>query len=418
MTYENIKFSKPHIAYKDGYFYMMDDTYGIFYERLPDGSVSYSYPVANTFTTVKSLQYTSDYFWTLHDIDSGVSLKKWSIDNYILKLQDSFDFVDGFYPITASGFTHVIDCDAFAIDNYETSLSYTTISGSNSLYLDDYYSSVVSGTIIRLGPNSLAEWEEVTVTGTLGNELLLSSGTLYDYAVGDDAAFYNNIWFFNNRYGDDTNVGAVYTFNAHTYDYIDVETHVLYSNVTALTFFITQSAFDSISPCLVYVRGSNLYFVDTRDFSKYVYMLIDNQRVNGDIITVYGLACSGDTVYRLQNRSNYFGVDYVWSTYNYQVSVIRSFIDAITLSAYPLIVPANGYNTLTLTAVVTDQYGDGVYNKTVYFEDTDTDTDGGYVTRNPVTTDLFYGTGEAKSYYRSGVSPKTVTITATATQYD
>jgi hypothetical protein len=65
--------------------------------------------------------------------------------------------------------------------------------------------------------------------------------------------------------------------------------------------------------------------------------------------------------------------------------------------------------------LVDDQYGDGVYNKPVFFVD---DDDVGFMTINPAYTDYFFGTGEAISYYKAGVEVRTVNIEGTATQYD
>ena len=97
------------------------------------------------------------------------------------------------------------------------------------------------------------------------------------------------------------------------------------------------------------------------------------------------------------------------------MSPIRTFVDSISVSAYPIILPANARNITTITALVTDQYGEGPVNKPVFFTDTDAV---GFVTINPAYTDVFFGTGEALSYYRAGVTVQLVTIEGTTTQYD
>jgi len=146
-------------------------------------------------------------------------------------------------------------------------------------------------------------------------------------------------------------------------------------------------------------------------------MVIDNVRSNGTtVIPVYDLAIQGNTLYRLQDEATYYGVDNDWGVqYNYVVSPIRRFINAISVGAYPVILPANGYNYIEVTSLVTDQYGDGTTNTPVFFTDTDSV---GYVTINPAYTESFYGTGEAITYYRAGVTVQTVTIEGTATQFD
>jgi hypothetical protein len=57
-----------------------------------------------------------------------------------------------------------------------------------------------------------------------------------------------------------------------------------------------------------------------------------------------------------------------------------------------------------------------VIYKPVYFTDDDSI---GYITINPVYTDIFFGTGRTNpTYYKSGIVPATVTIEGTATQDD
>ena len=145
-------------------------------------------------------------------------------------------------------------------------------------------------------------------------------------------------------------------------------------------------------------------------------MNMDNERVNQSTIPIYDLAISGDTVYRLQNEATYYGSDNNWgSLYNYQVSVVRPFIDAITVTAFPLILPANARNITQVTATVLDQYGNGAKYKPVFFTDSD---DVGYILINPAYTDYFFGTGQAKTAYRAGVKKHKVNIEGTVTQYD
>jgi hypothetical protein len=68
---------------------------------------------------------------------------------------------------------------------------------------------------------------------------------------------------------------------------------------------------------------------------------------------------------------------------------------------------------IKITTVVEDQYSKGLLNTNVYYTDSDSDEYGGYLTINPSYTDPFFNTGVTLTYYRAGVSAKTVTITAT-----
>jgi hypothetical protein len=90
-------------------------------------------------------------------------------------------------------------------------------------------------------------------------------------------------------------------------------------------------------------------------------------------------------------------------------------VDTINVSAYPVILPANAVNISKITAIVNDQYGDGVRDKPVYFTDDDAV---GFITIDPAFTDNFFGTGAAVTYYKAGTAVRLVTIEGTATQFD
>jgi hypothetical protein len=145
-------------------------------------------------------------------------------------------------------------------------------------------------------------------------------------------------------------------------------------------------------------------------------MAIDNIKIDGiTIIPIYSLSVDGNNIYRLQLDANYFGANYTWATYNYVLSTIRRFITTISVSSYPTILPNNGTNVSTITALINDQYGDGAVFKPVFFTDTDPV---GFITINPAYTDPVFATGQAVTYYKAGITPATVTIEGTVTQYD
>jgi hypothetical protein len=190
-----------------------------------------------------------------------------------------------------------------------------------------------------------------------------------------------------------------------------------YDNITACTFARINNVFSSNVDALIYVKSTNLKFVNVDTLANYGIMTMDNLRINGStIIPIYDLAISGETIYRLQDEATYYGTDNDWGTlYNYQTSPVRHFINSITVTAFPLILPANAKNVTQVTAAVFDQYGNGSEYKPVFF----TDDDGvGYILTNPAYTDYFFGTGQAKTAYRAGVDIHTVNIEGTVTQYD
>ena len=165
---------------------------------------------------------------------------------------------------------------------------------------------------------------------------------------------------------------------------------------------------------LAFYSGYLRYPVDSSIY--YGTMAMDNVRNNqSTIITVYDIDIDGDNLYRLQMEASYYGTDYTWATYNYQISPIRSFIDFISVDASTHILPATGRNTAVITSIVFDQYGQGVVNRPVSFTDDDPI---GFVTSKTVYTDIFYNTGRADTGYTSGTALRVVEIEATVTQVD
>lgn len=180
----------------------------------------------------------------------------------------------------------------------------------------------------------------------------------------------------------------------------------LHSNLTT----VSGAYFDDLVFSLGWVR----YPVLTTSY--YGTMSMDNVRKNqSTIITIYDIDIDGDNLYRLQGEATYYGTDYTWTTYNYQISPIRSFIDFITVDAVSHILPATGRNTTVVTSITLDQYGQGVVNRPVTFADDDPI---GFVTTKKVNTDIFYNTGRANTGYTSGTALRVVTIDASVTQED
>jgi hypothetical protein len=227
--------------------------------------------------------------------------------------------------------------------------------------------------------------------------------------------FYNNLWFFN-QYNEWDTVGALYKFDAHTGIYITHYADAEYKDVTASTFANTVIGGTTHYDALIYQKGTNLKFVNVDNMQNYEVMTMDNLEDNDStVIPVWDLAVDGSTIYRLQTKATYYGTTYDWSTNNYVVSVSSPFLDSITVTAIPVIIPANGYNYIEIKAIVLDQFSNGVIYQPVLFTD---DDDNGFLTSNPAYTDLFFGTGEAITSYRAGTEVRTVNIEGTATQYD
>jgi len=390
--YENINFKKPNMTYVDGYFYMVVEDDDLLVQKLDDGGTAFSYPLGALLTDiVTSLEHDGVNFWSMHDIAGGVSIKRWQIESNIAELKDTFDFTPNF------------DSEAFTVEHYHDTLASGVTTSGTTIYLNKYTSVVASGTILTLGPNSSDQYEEVNVSTVSGSDIILVSGTQNSYDSGDNVNFYKHLWVFNNY-----SAGTLHKINAYTGSSITTYSGAEYDNITACTF---------TKALLVYVKSTNLKFLNVGTMNLSEVMTIDNLRANQVTeIKVYDLVIVGNNIYRLQDESTYYETDYDWgSLYNYVLSTTRRFVDTVSISAYPVILPANSVNVTEITMLVDDQYGDGIYNKPVFFVD---DDDVGFITINPAYTDYFFGTGEAISYYKAGVTPRTVNIEGTATQYN
>ena len=387
------------MTFVDGYFYMMSDDGDVLVQKLDDGGTAFSYPLSTLLTdTVTSLEHDGINFWSMHDIIDGVSIERWQIENNISELKDTFDFTPNF------------DSDAFTVEHYHTTLASGVTTSGTVLYLDNYTNLVNGGVVLTLGPNSYDQYEEVNISTVSGSSITLVSGTQNSYGAGDGVNFYNNLWIFNNY-----SVGTLHKINAYTGSAVTTYSGAEYDSITACTF--TRVRVTSDVDTLVYVKSTNLKFLNTNDMNLYGVMTIDNLNANQVTeIIVYDLAVSSDNIYRLQNEATYYETDYSWGAlYNYVLSTSRRFVDTVSISAYPTILPANSVNVTEVTMLVDDQYGDGVYNKPVFFVDDDA---AGFMTISPAYTDYFFGTGEAISYYKAGITPRTVNIEGTSTQFN
>ena len=403
MSYENVNFRKSNMTVIGGYFYMFDEQWDALVEKLDDGTTSFTYPLGIPISdTVKSLEYDGVNFWSLEDPSGdGIVIRRWKIENSICGLKDTFNLSPGY------------SSEAFTVEHYHTSLSTTVSGGADVIQVGNYYDTVISGGVtLTFGPNDSDQYEDVVVNSVSGTNITLTSGTQYSYDVGDEVNFYLYLWVFNSNGG-----GSLCKIDARTGNLLNQYNDGEYDNITACTFDRINDVFDSNVDALIYVKSTNLKFVNVGTLANYGVMIMDNIRTDQmTVIPIYDLAISGKTIYRLQDEATYYGVDNTgWSTYNYQVSTIRPFVDSITVTAYPLILPANAKNVTEVTAAVFDQYGNGASNKPVYFADNDSI---GYIITNPVYTDYFFGTGKAITAYRAGVAVHTVNIEGTVTQYD
>lgn len=416
MAYENIRLRKPNFAVVNGYFWMIDDDTDSLVVKTDDGTLAYSYPLDTTIDgSVRCLEFDGRNIWTLRAITTEqMVIDRWYINNYVCTLRNSFNLVP-------SG-SHKFDAEAFTVEHYHTTFGDDEAVGQSVLSVIDG-SKMESGYTVVLGPNSLGQLEEKSVSSASTGSLQINGTTSYAYLAGDPISFYKRLWLFNNYDGIDDTTGALYALDAYTGSIITKYSGGTYRDIGASTFFdVPRYVFDkSVGPSntekydsLAYVKGTSLLFLNPDDLANsYGSMTMDN--IEGDQATnikIYDITMEGTNVYRLQLSATYYGDtgEFDDDTFNYQLSSLNSFITSISLRAEPAILPANGVNPATVTAIVKDQFNLPVQARQVTF--TDDDPNGDIVT-DVVNTN---SNGVAQTTYVAGTSAREVRITATAQQ--
>lgn len=417
MAFENIRLRKPNLVMVDGYFWMIDEDTDSLIVKTDDGTMAYSYPLDTTIgLPVTSLEYDGRNIWTMQTTNvDEVTIRRWYLDNYVCVLRNTFVFVPGL--------AHKYNAKCFTVEHYHTMFNADEEDGQSILSVQDG-SKMESGYVIVLGPNHLGQIEECTVSSASEGSVQINGATMYVYRAGAPVSFYKRIWLFNNYDGLNFSTGALYCIDAYTGSMITKYSGGAYKDIRACTFFdVPRYVFNrnvprsSIYPkynSICFIKGTNLLFLNPDDLTNsFGSMTMDNiefdQATN---IIVYDIAIEGTNIYRLQLKATYYGQTTLFtdSTYNYQLSTLNSFITSISLKTDPAILPANGVNPSTVTAIVKDQFNLPIQQKQVFFTDDDPN---GSILSSPVNTDA---NGVAITTYIAGTTAREVRVTATAQQ--
>lgn len=417
MAYENVRLRKQNFAIVNGYFWMMDEDTDSIVVKTDDGTLAFSYPLDTTISqTVKSMEFDGRNVWTLRSTGTDkLTIDRWYINNYVCTLRNSFDLVPSV--------THKFSSDAFTVEHYHTVFTADEPSGSSVISVMDG-SQLASGYTVTFGPNLLGQVEEKTVSSASAGSIQINGTTTYNYAVNDPICFYKRIWLFNNYDGTSSATGALYNIDAYTGSVVTKRAGGAFKDIKACTFFdvpryvlnrnVAPSVIYPKYNSLCYIKGTNLIFLNPDNLdSSYGSMTMDNIEADqATNIAIYDLTMEGTNIYRLQRKATYYGSTGTFEnyTYNYQLSSLNSFITSISLRADPAILPANGVNPSTITAIVRDQFNLPVQQKQVFFTEDDPN---GAITSSPVNTD---SDGIAQTTYIAGTAAREVRITATAQQ--
>jgi len=419
MATENIKLRKRNFTADQGYFYVIEEDRDNLLQKTADGNTSFSYPLDTLLSTaVLSLEFDGVNFWSLEQSSSYiVVLRRWKVDNYICKLQQTITLT--------SGTSHYYNAEAFSVEHYHDTLASGVSVSGTTIYLTTYgdnddlmnYRSTTSGTLkLHLGPNSSDEEEDVYVnTMVSGGGVTLISGTQYAYDQYDPVNFYTNLWLFNNYNGTSSSTGALYKIDPYNGTYVKKYPGGAYSSIKSSTFYKVDSFTDyGDVDTLAFVKSTNLLFIDVsqevnEELRYYGSMVMGNiQSDEATVLSVYDLAMDGQNVYRLQKGPD-AGTGETWTYYSYELSSLDHFVTSISLNANPAIIAANGVTTSTITAIVRDQFLQPISGRLVYFTD---DNATGSIVTSPVNT----SDGVAQTSYKSGTDYAEVKITATVSQ--
>jgi len=425
MASENIKLlagQQVNFTVGGGYFYTFDSAQDNLLRKTDDGNTAFSYPFDTLMSnTIISSEFDGVYFWSMEDAGtSDMTIRRWEVENYVCKLQDTFDFIETGSDKYQSG--------AFSVEHYHTQFTSAAVSGATTIYIDDYSdNSTLMGftttgadpLTLHLGPNANNEEEDILVgTASSGSVTISVSGTLqYDYNSADEVNFYTHIWMFNNFDGLNS-TGALYKFDAYTGVYLTKYSSGAYSNVNASTFYKVDS-FSAVGEVdsLSYIKGTNLLFINTgaagATLPYYGSMVVENVKADeASIWTVFDLAMYDQNIYRLQSGTTDAGSDATWTNYSYVLSTLDAFVTSIALDASPATIAANLTSTSTITARVKDQFLEPIASRAVTFSRSG-DPDSTLVGSNPTNTN---SNGEATITLRAGDDATELTITAVVEQ--
>jgi len=414
----NLSFTYENMTTYRGYFYNVDHVKEMLFQKTDDGYIAFSYPFDTTLTTaVYQLEYDGVNFWTLQkEPTSGedITIRRWLIDNYICKLQDTFIY-ENLGTTYGLGGVHRFSSKSFSVEHYHTTVTGTYSAGETVIGIQSGYGDQLLGNMyVTFGPNKDGESETIQVQSASDGEITLADPTTIEIGLHPGGApyepntytgvhFYTYLWIFNDYNGTDDTTGALYQMNAYSGYYIRKFSGGEYKTVTAATFYKVDSFLDSAGDpmsvdTLAFVKASNILYIDVSDPSTglpyYGSMVMDNNNA-----TIYDLAMYDQNIYRLQ------------SGYNYSLSTLEPFVASIALVAQPAIIAANQVSTTTIDAYVKDQFFQPVEGREVTFGDDD--TYGGFIGDTSPNTDA---QGKATGTYKSGSEARNVTITATVQQ--
>ena len=415
MVYENVRIPVspdcpnfcicPRSASEFCYVDHADDLFRIV--RTSDGAVQQTYTISSGINQVVSLEYTGPRnlggafndlgddlpFFTLEHVSStSFEIKRWKLNN----TENTLDWQE---TIVLNGSNY--DCYDMAVEHYETDFDGATTTGTGEIDLTSS-SGIEIGGLVLLGPSgdtdNLSAFEYVTVTGVVGNKIYFDgSKPNYEYVDGDPVTFYKYAYAFSDvGFSGETNKGSLYKVGLNGDSTISgVDESGIYSGVRAAAWSRDYQA-------VGFAKDTNILYVSTETYQIQKSQALTNiEDDDTTVIPVYDLVFDNTAIYRLQRattRADAIGDKSTesWSTYNYQLDSIAPYTKSIVLYTIPDGIILND-ESLTLKAVVRDQFGVGLNAKTVTFHDSPdlgdfTPLDGQAITNTNGVASITYAT--------------------------
>ena len=402
MAYENIEINHANFCISPigGVFATIDYTNDdlLFYNDT-GGTFGHSYDIPTGVSEIKSIEYTGPRYTGLSQAQLGTnlqffSLEKTSATECVIKewrLNESGSTLDLENSITkTTGGSYYFDCCDMAVEYYVTSFNGGTPSGVGYI-APSSIDNMEIGDKLLLGPSTDAdppinlhamEWVEITaISGsTVYINNITFSGTdapFYEYASGNSITFTKAIYLFSDiGAGNDSN-GGIYKLHPYTGAVLDTDNSGIYhSNSYPSTW--SAAAWSLDYDAIGFVRGSNLLYTNPNDNYELIrsHALTNIQSDDATLFEIYDLIFDAGNIYRLQlktTRRDNYGVKTTspWDYYNFQFDTISPYTLSVDITPESRAVVQHG-GSITLNAVVRDQFGVGLLGKNVTFSSEET----------------------------------------------
>lgn len=426
----NLKLKKSNFVRSEGYFYHLDVAGDTLYKKTDDGTNAFSYPLDTSIDNeVAAIQYDGRYFYSLENNTTANSnngqllIKRWEIDDYILKHKHTFR-LEGIS-------TKKYNCNAFAIEHHETSFSGVVSGtyGSSSIIATDDITRIEAGDRMYMGPSTLdgGLYQECVVASTNPgtHTIYFNTPLTVNFDNGNRIIYSKRCWLFN-KYQPNESVGngQLYSFSLiNVPDYPSITSRLIgsqFSNVVASTF-MKDSYYSGVGKSfLAYVNTTNILFIEVDASSSRFLETVESaaqnnqEAITSTVIPIYAITHESNTIFRLQHKATYRnGTTYStedWATdYNYQLSTLLRLPASISLTAENGVISTGG-STTNINMLVHDQFDQGLGSRPVTVTDDDYANPQATISGSGVLTNSI---GAATVVFRSGNTPKTVTVTAT-----